>query len=110
VTRSIGAVGSSADNALAESFNATIKRETLAGAPGWESPVTARRAMFARITNYNTRRRHSTSARPAPSATRRATPQRCKEPRRHKSRVHDQGTRPTRLNVIERDYLMASRD
>ena len=32
--RSMGAVGSSADNALAESFNATLKRETLAGAPG----------------------------------------------------------------------------
>ena len=30
--------GSSADNALAESFNATLKRETLAGAAGWEHP------------------------------------------------------------------------
>jgi transposase InsO family protein len=33
VTRSLGGVGSSADNALAEAFNATLKRETLAGAP-----------------------------------------------------------------------------
>ena len=31
VTQSMGAVGTSADNALAESFNATLKRETLPG-------------------------------------------------------------------------------
>ncbi|MEU4173471.1 DDE-type integrase/transposase/recombinase [Streptomyces sp. NPDC026665] len=31
VTQSMSAVGSSADNALAESFNATCKRETLQG-------------------------------------------------------------------------------
>jgi transposase InsO family protein len=60
VIRSMGAVGSSADNALAESFNATPKRETLAGATGWDSPEQARRAVFAWITRYNTRRRHST--------------------------------------------------
>lgn len=60
VIRSMGAVGSSADNAMAESFNATLKRETLAGAHGWPDPATARRAVFAWITRYNTRRRHST--------------------------------------------------
>jgi transposase InsO family protein len=59
VTRSMGAVGTSADNAMAESFNATLKRETLAGAHGWPDPATARRAVFAWITRYNTRRRHS---------------------------------------------------
>src|SRR5215217_700233 len=31
VTQSMGSVGTSADNALAESFNATLKRETLRG-------------------------------------------------------------------------------
>ena len=60
VTRSMGAVGTSADNAMAESFNATLKRETLAGAHGWPDPATARQAVFAWITRYNTRRRHST--------------------------------------------------
>src|ERR687885_1206269 len=50
VTRSMGAVGSSADNALAESFNATLKRETLAGASGWGTPDQARRAVFGWIT------------------------------------------------------------
>ena len=59
VTQSMGAVGTSADNALAESFNATLKRETLQGAPRWESPRAARLAVFRWITRYNTRRRHS---------------------------------------------------
>ena len=66
VVRSMGAVGSSADNALAESFNATLKRETLAGASGWHSPAEARRAVFAWITRYNTRRRHSTCGQVSP--------------------------------------------
>lgn len=60
VTRSRGAVGTSADNAAAESFNATLKRETLQGAAHWPDTRTARQAVFAWITRYNTRRRHST--------------------------------------------------
>jgi transposase InsO family protein len=60
VTRSMGMVGTSADNAMAESFNASLKRETLQGAHGWDSAHQARRAVFAWITRYNTRRRHST--------------------------------------------------
>ncbi|MCD2130795.1 IS3 family transposase [Rhodococcus qingshengii] len=59
VAQSMGAVGTSADNALAESFNATLKRETLQGATRWESPRAARLAVFRWITRYNTRRRHS---------------------------------------------------
>jgi transposase InsO family protein len=59
VAQSMGAVGSSADNALAESFNATLKRETLQGAARWESPRAARLAVFRWITRYNTKRRHS---------------------------------------------------
>ncbi|MBF6214781.1 transposase family protein, partial [Nocardia puris] len=46
VTQSTGSVGTSADNALAESFNATLKRETLQGAARWESPRAARLAVF----------------------------------------------------------------
>jgi transposase InsO family protein len=45
---------------MAESFNATLKRETLQGAHGWADAAQARRAVFAWITRYNTRRRHST--------------------------------------------------
>ncbi|MGV9743292.1 IS3 family transposase, partial [Rhodococcus zopfii] len=60
VTRSRGAVGTSADNAAAESFNATLKRETLQGKKRWNSAGEARAAVFRWVTRYNTRRRHST--------------------------------------------------
>lgn len=60
VRQSMGAVGTSADNAAAESFNATLKRETLQGAKRWSSAREARLAVFKWITRYNTRRRHST--------------------------------------------------
>ena len=59
VTQSMGAVGTSADNALAESFNATLKRETLRGASGWPNAASCRREVFRWVTRYNTRRRHS---------------------------------------------------
>lgn len=58
--RSRGAVGTSADNATAEAFNATLKRETLQGARRWPSPRDARLAVFRWVTRYNTRRLHST--------------------------------------------------
>ncbi|MEV1175582.1 IS3 family transposase [Nonomuraea sp. NPDC049784] len=60
VRQSMGAVGTSADNAAAEAFNASLKRETLQGARRWSSPREARLAVFKWITRYNTRRRHST--------------------------------------------------
>ena len=59
VTQSMGAVGSSADNALAESFNATIKREVLQDAACWPDETTCRRQVFRWLVRYNTRRRHS---------------------------------------------------
>ena len=59
VTQSMGAVGTSADNALAESFNATLKRETLHDGRAWPDPATCRREVFRWVTRYNTRRRHS---------------------------------------------------
>jgi transposase InsO family protein len=59
VTQSMGAVGTSADNALAESFNATLKRETLQGAHAWPDQAACRRAVFGWVNRYNTRRRHS---------------------------------------------------
>jgi transposase InsO family protein len=59
VVRSMGAVGSSADNAAAESLNASFKRETLQGAPNWCSAREARLAVFGWAHRYNTRRRHS---------------------------------------------------
>jgi transposase InsO family protein len=59
VRQSMGSVGTSADNAAAEAFNATLKRETLQDAKRWPSARQARQAVFKWITRYNTRRRHS---------------------------------------------------
>jgi transposase InsO family protein len=59
IIRSRGAVGTSADNAAAESLNATLKRETLQGRKRWNSAGEARAAVFRWVTRYNTRRRHS---------------------------------------------------
>nr|BFD90890.1 hypothetical protein KitaXyl93_22500 [Kitasatospora sp. Xyl93]BFD90911.1 hypothetical protein KitaXyl93_22710 [Kitasatospora sp. Xyl93]BFD90952.1 hypothetical protein KitaXyl93_23120 [Kitasatospora sp. Xyl93]BFD90973.1 hypothetical protein KitaXyl93_23330 [Kitasatospora sp. Xyl93]BFD92097.1 hypothetical protein KitaXyl93_34570 [Kitasatospora sp. Xyl93] len=59
VRQSMSAVGSSADNALAESFNATAKRETLQGRKSWSSEREARLELFRWLHRYNTVRRHS---------------------------------------------------
>jgi transposase InsO family protein len=59
VIRSHGAVGTSADNALAESFNAALKRETLAGYATYGDEASCRREIFRWAVRYNTRRRHS---------------------------------------------------
>lgn len=59
VPQSMGAVGSSADNSLAESVNAALKRELLEGAAAFPDQATAYRAVFRWANRYNTRRRHS---------------------------------------------------
>lgn len=68
VRQSMGAVGSSADNAAAESFNAAFKRETLKGRKGWSSEREARLDAFRRLTRYDTRRRHSRLGQRSPIA------------------------------------------
>lgn len=59
VTQSMGAVGTSADNALAESFNAALKREVLQDNTSWADAATCRREVFRWLVRYNTKRRHS---------------------------------------------------
>ena len=59
VVRSMGAVGQSADNSLAEIFNATLKREVLQDAHVWPDQTTCRRQVFGWLVRCNTRRRHS---------------------------------------------------
>lgn len=59
VAQSMGAIGTSADNALAESFNASLKREVLQDAHNWPNEITCRRQVFRWLVRYNTRRRHS---------------------------------------------------
>lgn len=58
IRRSMGAVGSSADNALSESWFATLKRE-LGHDRRWWHPRQARRDVLRWISFYNQRRRHS---------------------------------------------------
>jgi transposase InsO family protein len=67
VTQSMGAIGSSADNAAAESLNASLKRETLQGQPHWPTATEARLAVFGWAHRYNTRRRHSHLAHTSPT-------------------------------------------
>ncbi|MFB8038782.1 integrase core domain-containing protein [Streptomyces sp. NPDC056004] len=55
----MSAVGSSADDAAAESFNATFRKETLKGRKGWSNEHEARLDAFRWLSRYNTRRRHS---------------------------------------------------
>ena len=59
VTQSMGGVGSSADNALAESFNAALKREVLQDRTCWADAASCRREVFRWLARYNTKRRHS---------------------------------------------------
>jgi len=59
VRQSMSKVGSSADNALAESFNASFKRETLQGRRAFTDEREARLASFRWLHRYNTIRRHS---------------------------------------------------
>ncbi|MFE3168212.1 hypothetical protein [Streptomyces sp. NPDC059224] len=61
VTRSVGAVGTSAGNAAREGFHASLKRETLQGVHDYGDATTCRRTVFARLTRYNTRPFHSCS-------------------------------------------------
>jgi transposase InsO family protein len=68
VTRSMSAVGSSADNAAAEAFNASFKRETLQGAKHWPTARQARLDTFRWASRYNTRRRHSHLGHRSPTA------------------------------------------
>ncbi|MFF7889804.1 integrase core domain-containing protein, partial [Streptomyces sp. NPDC020794] len=62
------AVGTSADNAAAESFFASLKREILPDRRGWPTERVARLAVFRRLGFHNHRRRHSTIGYLAPVA------------------------------------------
>lgn len=66
VIQRMSAVGSSADNALAESFNATCKRETLQGRRDWADEREARLDLFRWLHRYNIRRRHSSLGQRSP--------------------------------------------
>jgi transposase InsO family protein len=64
----MSAIGSSADNALAESFNAAFKRETLQGRRNWSSERVARLDTFRWLHRCNTRCHHSRLGHRSPTA------------------------------------------
>ena len=68
VRQSMSPVGSSADNAAAESFNATFKRETLQGRRAFADEHEARLTTFRWLHRYNTVRRHSRLGQRSPIA------------------------------------------
>lgn len=76
VTRSMGAVGTSADNAACESFHASLKRETLQGAACYDGTQSCRLTVFRWLTRYNTHRRHSANGQLSPVAYERRHQQR----------------------------------
>ena len=59
VAQSMGAVGTSADNSLAESFNAALKREVLKDAKTFANQLICRRDVFRWCVRYNTCRRQT---------------------------------------------------
>lgn len=66
VLQSRARVGSSADNALAEAFNASLKREVLQGRRTFANPIQARIQVESWIIGYNTVRRHSSLGQVSP--------------------------------------------
>ncbi|MEU8693782.1 integrase core domain-containing protein [Streptomyces sp. NPDC048665] len=65
--RSVGAVGTWAYNAAAESFLASLKREFLPNRRGRPAERAARLALFRRLGFYNHQRSHSTIGHLAPA-------------------------------------------
>ena len=68
ISRFMGAVGSSADNAAAESSFASLKREILPSRRGRPTEQAARLAVFRWLGFYNHQRRHSAIGYLAPAA------------------------------------------
>ncbi|MCJ7858950.1 IS3 family transposase [Corynebacterium kalidii] len=66
VRQSMGAVGASADNSLAESFNASMKREVLKDRKSFVNQLSCRREVFRWCVRYNSVRRHSWCGHQAP--------------------------------------------
>lgn len=67
VTRSMGTIGTSADNAACESFHASLKRETLQHRRRWDTADQARTEVTHWLQRYNTHRRHSANGQLSPT-------------------------------------------
>ncbi|MFJ4633874.1 transposase [Streptomyces sp. NPDC088847] len=101
VTRSRDAVGTSADNAAAESLNATMKRETTRAASGGTGP--------ARPASRSSAGPPATTPADATPASARSTPNRLRtminyaDQRRMTTDVHDHGEGPRRRHAMQAD-------
>ncbi len=88
-------VGSSADNALAESFNASLKREILQDRTCWPNTASCRREVSAGWPATTPNDATPDAVIPVRPPTKTTTqPLRCHKRRNHKSRVHHMGSRP----------------
>ncbi|BBY57167.1 hypothetical protein MSAR_03030 [Mycolicibacterium sarraceniae] len=67
VSLSLWAGWGHADNALAESFNATLKREVLQDRASWPDTANCRGEVFRWLARYNTKRRHSSCRHSSPA-------------------------------------------
>lgn len=94
VQQSMGAVGSSADNALAESFNATLKREVLRDAKVFPNMLSCRRQVFAWCARYNTKRLHTWCNYQAPTPSNTARQLHSTLQHKHHTHVHFLGAGP----------------
>jgi transposase InsO family protein len=94
IRQSMGAIGSSADNAAAESFNAAFKRETLKGRKAWPNEREARLEAFRwlTVTTPGAGIPASVSGLRSPTRTT-SNPRQLPWPKRHR-RVQNLGSRP----------------
>lgn len=82
VAQSMGAVATSADIAMTESFNATFTPEVLRDDRCFNDEADGRRHAFASLTRHNTERRHSRCGDLSPDADEEAVaPRRRRRPR-----------------------------
>lgn len=95
LTQSMGAIGSSAHGALAESFNAALKRELLADHKAFPDTETAYRSVFHWANRYNTRRHHSAISNVPPNTYENTTATLTTAPR-NAPRAHTTGVRSHR--------------
>lgn len=102
LTQSMGAIGSSADNALAEPFNAALKRELLADHKAFPNVETAYRSVFHWANRYNTRRRHSAIGNVPANTYKNTAAATLTTTARNTPRVHTTGVRPPSMSCRAR--------
>ena len=96
VTASVGTVGDSYDNALAETVNGLYKTELIYSRPVWETASTVELATMGWVNWWNTQRLHETLDYRPPQTSRPPT----LTPRRPHPRPSDHGRNPGRFSFV----------